>query len=148
MNYNDVETKYINNPYDKVYWFKNINALAKDAVIVKNTSAKAGAFPKWGDIYMADGDKWYKADGTELSYYTITVTLGSNTTVTIVDEYANSYVSGDRVKSGATLTITATANAGYNLTTFTVNAVDKLSSNPATHTVSGNVAIVTAATGA
>ena len=95
---------------------------------------------------MANGTSWYESDGTELAYYTIAITLGANTSVTIVDESLNTYVSGDRVKSGATLTITATADSGFNLSTYTVNTVDKTGDNPTTHTVGANVAIVTAAT--
>lgn len=139
-------TDYVNNKNNTVHEFKSDLLLARDVSVVSEFGALASAMPSWGTIYKSNGTAWYKSDGTVLAYYTIGITLGNNTSVAIVDSDGNAYVSGDRVLSGAVLTITAAADGGYDLTTYTVNTVNKTADNPTKHTVGANVAIVTAAT--
>ena len=140
---------YKYNINDHVYWFDSLLQLAADAsVCTEFKTAKAVAFDDTENAYVSNGTAWIKmSDHSTLAYYTITVTLGANTTVTIVDSDGNAYIDGGRVKNGATLTITAAAADGYTLSTYTVNTVDKTADNPTTHAVSSaNVVIVTEAT--
>jgi len=138
---------YAQNFYDKIFWFDTTLQLASDAEIVEQKTAKAAALDAPYDVYISNGTSWIKiSDGTTLAYFTLTLTIGDNTTLTVVDSESNAYSDGSRVKSGATLTITAAADAGYTLSTYTVGGVDKTSDNPTTHTMSANLAIVTAAT--
>lgn len=139
---------YKYNLNDHVYWFDTTAQLAADAsVVTEFITAKAAGLDAPAVIYISNGTSWIKmADGSTLAYYTIGITLGANTSVSIVDAAGNVYTNGSRVQSGAVLTITAAADDGYNLSTYTVNTVDKTADNPTEHTVSANVAIVTAAT--
>jgi hypothetical protein len=79
-----------------------------------------------------------------LKTYTLSITQGENTTVTVTDEDEEPVLHGATISHFDVLTITATADEGYTLSTFTINAEDATS--PAEHVVDGNVAIVTAAT--
>ncbi len=92
------------------------------------------------------GSNVHIATSSTAVLYDLTATVGEHTTLTIVDAAGKSYAPGGKVPHDAVLTITAAAEKGYDLTTFTVNTVDKTSGNPDSHTVSGDVAIVTAAT--
>jgi hypothetical protein len=85
------------------------------------------------ELRYAEEDKAYLA-----------ITAGENTTVSVFDSDSNVYEDGADFVVGTVLTITATADDGYTLTTFTVNDVTAVS--PYVHTVSGDVTIVTAAT--
>jgi hypothetical protein len=139
---------YRYNIYDNIHWFDTTAQLASDSSICTEfITAKAAALDAPSVVYISNGTAWIKiSDGSTLAYYTISITLGANTTVTIVDAAANVYTNGMRVQSGATLTITAAADTDYTLSTYTVNTVDKTGDNPTTHVVSANVVIVTAAT--
>ena len=74
----------------------------------------------------------------------LTITAGTNTTVSVIDSDVVEYVDDAAMTVGTVLTITATADDGYTLSTFTVN--DEAAVSPYEHTVIGDVTIVTAAT--
>ena len=76
--------------------------------------------------------------------FKLTITQGENTTVTVKDGDGNEYENGDDIEIGTAILITAAANEGYELTSFTVNEVEKTS--PDIHIMSGAVTIVTEAT--
>jgi hypothetical protein len=138
---------YTYNPYDKIYWFDTTAQLASDAVIVKSKTAKAATLDAPFDVYISNGTSWIKiADGSTLAYYILTLNQGENTTITVVDSKGNVYTNGSRVQAGATLTITAAADDGYNLSVYTVGGVDKTGDNPTTHIMSADVTVVTEAT--
>lgn len=82
--------------------------------------------------------------------YTLTTNIGANTSVTITRiESPNQHASTGALQNGSTiyhgdiLKITASANSGYNLSTFTVNGSNFTNGN--TITIAGNVSIVTTA---
>lgn len=79
-----------------------------------------------------------------LKTYTLSITQGENTTVTVTDEDEEAVLHGATISHFDVLTITATAAEEYTLSTFTIDAEDATS--PAEHVVDDNVAIVTAAT--
>lgn len=131
----------------QVWYFNQKAQLASDNEILPQITEIAAAFDALGTYWITNGISWLDlSDGTPLAYYTIGITQGAHTTLTITDAGGNVYTKGMRVLSGATLTITAAATTGYTLSTYTVNTVDKKSSNPTTHVVAADVAIVTAAT--
>jgi hypothetical protein len=76
--------------------------------------------------------------------FELTITAGDNTTIAVKDGDGNEYENGDDIEIGTAILITAAADEGYELTTFTVNEVEKPS--PDIHIVSGAVTIVTEAT--
>ncbi len=76
--------------------------------------------------------------------YDLSVTAGENTAITIVDSEDNEYTDGDKVEHGTVLTVTAVADDGYTLTTFTIGGEDATS--PAEHVMVADVTILTAAT--
>lgn len=79
-----------------------------------------------------------------LNTYNLTVTAGENTTVTVT-KGADEIEAGTGVLTyGDEIVITAEASAGYTLSTFTINGESYATAQ--TITVSGNVAVVTAAT--
>lgn len=81
--------------------------------------------------------------------FELSITEGENSTVTVTSGEGDSlvtYSDGDMIDYGTELTITATADTGYNVSTFTVNTVNKTGSNPDTHSVAAAVAVVSAAT--
>ncbi|MDD3401242.1 MAG: InlB B-repeat-containing protein, partial [Eubacteriales bacterium] len=67
--------------------------------------------------------------------YEVTYTAPTNGTLVVEDANGDEVVSGTEVESGTVLTITATANANYNLATLTVNG-DAFTSGE-TYTVTG-----------
>ena len=75
--------------------------------------------------------------------FKLTITQGENTTATVKDSDGNEHEDGADIEAGTVLIITATADEGYTLSTFTVNEVEKTS--PDVHTVTGAVVIVTGA---
>lgn len=79
-----------------------------------------------------------------LKTYTLSITQGENTIVTVTDEDEEPVLHGATIYHFDVLTITATADEEYTLSTFTIDAEDATS--PAEHVVDDNVAIVTAAT--
>lgn len=79
-----------------------------------------------------------------LKTYTLSITQGENTIVTVTDEDEEPVLHGATISHFDVLTITATADEEYTLSTFTIDAEDATS--PAEHVVDDNVAIVTAAT--
>ena len=138
---------HIYNAHDHVEWFDSTAQLANDVEVVTAKTMKAAALDAANVKYISDGEDWFKmADGTKIGYYIMTVTLGDNTSITIADAAGNSYGNGSRILAGTSLTITAAADEGYTLSTYTVDTVDKLLSNPTTHVMNAACAIVTAAT--
>jgi hypothetical protein len=139
---------YKYNTNDHLYWFDTTAQIAADASICTEfKTAKAASLTAPETIYIANGTSWISmTDHSTLAYFTLTLTVGANTTVTVVDAEDNAYVNGSRVQSGATLTITAAADDGFTLSTFTVGGVDKTASNPDTHTMSADLTVVTEAT--
>lgn len=135
------------NQLDGVYWVDNSEQIAKDTDYVQKETKKAIAYDACDTVYVSDGTDWINMNtSVKIAYFILTLTIGANTSLTVVDSEGNVYTSGDRVLSGATLTISAFADTGYDLTTYTVGGVDKTGDNPTSHTMSANVAVVTAAT--
>lgn len=79
-----------------------------------------------------------------LKTYTLSISQGENTIVTVTDEDEEPVLHGATISHFDVLTITATADEEYTLSTFTIDAEDATS--PAEHVVDDNVVIVTAAT--
>lgn len=79
--------------------------------------------------------------------YDLTVTKGTHTTITMKKNGASlsATTASDAFKLGDTIEITATAGAGYDLTTFTVNG-DAVEGNTITIQATEDLTIVTAAT--
>jgi len=135
------------NAIDDVFWANTTNDIAIDMTSVKQRTAKAIALNATTVVYVSNGTDWINmTTSTAIPYYVLTLTIGAHTRVSVIDSLGNVYTNGSRVYVGATLTITATADAGYTLTTYTVNEVDKTASNPTTHTMSLATTVVTAAT--
>lgn len=76
--------------------------------------------------------------------FKLTITQGENTTATVKDSDGNEHEDGAEIEVGTVLIITAAADKGYELTTFTVNEI--VSTSPAVHTVADAVSVVTEAT--
>lgn len=113
-----------------------INASGKSSVIYNNKE-------KLAIVYNGNG-RYAKA-------YSLSLTVGSNTSMTVnrtSSIYKNATLgllsSGASIYYGDVLVISATANSGYNLTTFTVNGVSWTSGESLT--VLGVVSVVTEAT--
>ena len=85
----------------------------------------------------------YAAEEATPETFKLTITAGENTAVTVKDSNGNEYETGSDIEAGTVLIITATADEGYTLSTFTINEVEKTS--PDVHTVTGAVVIVTGA---
>ena len=86
---------------------------------------------------------------TSATAYTLTLTQGSNSTISVNRSSSNftstgALSNGAKLYSGDKLTITFSAASGYNVGTHTVNGSTFTSGN--THTVSGNVTVVSSAT--
>ena len=75
--------------------------------------------------------------------HTLTITQGTHTTIT-VKRNGSTITSGTAIYDGDVLTITFGVDTGYNLSTHTVNGSTFTSGN--THTVSGDVKVVSSAT--
>ena len=130
-----------------VYWVDTTKEIAIDMEYVQQKTAIAIAYDALTVAYISDGVNWKNlATSANVPYFTLSTTIGENSTLTVVDANGRALFSGDRIEPGAVLTITADDATGYTLSTFTVNTVDKTSGNPDEHTVAADVAIVTAAT--
>lgn len=117
---------------------------------------------KAGYIYVYawanNTNKWLAGDSTYITNiteatsataYTLTLTQGSNSTISVNRSssnftYTGALSNGAKLYSGDKLTITFSAASGYNVGTHTVNGSTFTSGN--THTVSGNVKVVSTAT--
>ena len=86
---------------------------------------------------------------TSATAYSLTLTQGSNSTISVNRSSSNlastgALSNGAKLYSGDKLTISFSAASGYNIGTHTVNGSTFTSGN--THTVSGNVTVVSSAT--
>ena len=81
---------------------------------------------------------------TELEKFNLVVTAGENSSVSVTRNGVEVEAGTDAISYGDVLTISASAGEGYELSTLTVNGDDFISGQ--THTVSGNVTVVSAAT--
>ena len=80
----------------------------------------------------------------ELEKFDLTLTAGENSTISVTRNGVAVTAGEDAISYGDVLTISASAAEGYELSTLTVNGNDFVSGQ--THTVSGNVTVVSAAT--
>lgn len=135
------------NRIDDVFYPDLTADIARDMEIVKQKTSKAIALDAVNVAYISNGTDWKNfASNAVISYYVITLTIGDNTTLKVVDAAGIEYVSGSRIAPGTVLTITAAADEGYDLTTYTVATVDKTADNPTEHTMSASMTVVTEAT--
>lgn len=79
----------------------------------------------------------------QLNSYTLSMSEGAGSSLTVA-RGGNSLSNGDTIYYGDSLTITVSANAGYQNAKVTVNSSSFTSGN--THTVTGNVSVVSSAT--
>ena len=119
-----------------------------------------GNFPK-GYVYVYawanNTNKWLAGDSTYITNiteatsataYSLSLSQGANSTISVNRSSSNlaptgALFNGAKIYSGDKLKITFTASTGYNIGTHTVNGSTFTSGN--THTVSGNVTVVSTA---
>jgi hypothetical protein len=104
--------------------------------VAASSSPATFVVPVGGDVFIESS--------ASIQMFELTLTVGENTTLTVVDASDNEYADGDMIPYGTELTVTAAAADGFTLSTFTINTVAKTS--PASHTATDAVTIVTAAT--
>lgn len=109
------------------------------ATFTVNTVDKTESNP---DTHSVTGDVTIAATSA-LNTYTLTLTQGANTTLTVLDG-ETPVTTGASVDHGTVLTVTAEAAVGYDLTTFTIGG--EAATSPAELTMTEDVTIVTAAT--
>lgn len=115
-----------------------------------NTTYYVFVLPVWttANLFTTATSEYTVTSETDLPIHTLTVSIGANSGVT-VNRTASRYVgtgilsNGENIFNGDVLKITFTVNTGYDLITHTVNGSAFTSGG--THTVSGNVTIVSAA---
>ncbi len=86
----------------------------------------------------------FAEEDTTPETFELSITAGTNTTVTVTDSEGNEYADGADIEMGTVLIIEATADEGYELSAFNVN--DTAKASPDVHTVTGAVTIETEAT--
>lgn len=106
-----------------------------------NTHTINGAAFNSGATYTVTGATTVATTATK-NTYTLSISQGANTTIT-VKRNGVTLTNGASISYGDSLTITFAASSGYSVVTHTVNGSTFTSGN--THTVTGNVTVVSSA---
>jgi len=96
-----------------------------------------------GDTYIVRGNTTIVAVSMLVEQFTLTLSEGSNTSISVLRNNV-ALSNGDTIETGDQLVISASADNGYNLTTFTINGVSATGTQVVR--VSANVVVVTEAT--